>query len=119
MYEIKARVRDWKRQWSRPTAADRKHLLKLIVPPFLLRVRLASKGRRIMREKGPGAFCRSFILFALRRASRLPGSDTIDIAVRAAKLRVAERRCHVLCDYFRLIGNTHGVFRIRSLLRRR
>jgi predicted O-methyltransferase YrrM/SAM-dependent methyltransferase len=116
MYQIKARVRDWKRRWSRPTTADRRHVARLLLPPlFVTSVRLARKSRRIMREKGLRAFCRRFVRFALRKASRLPGSDIIDIAFMAAKLRVAERRCHDPCDYFRLIEHTRGIFRIRSL----
>ncbi len=115
-YQIKRRLRDWKRHWSSPTTTGTKRLARLLLPPLLFTcARLARKGRRIASEEGLGAFCRGLIRFALRKAGCLPGADVLDIAVLATKLKVAERRCNDLCDYFRLIAQTRGIFRVRSL----
>jgi len=68
-----------------------------------------------MRNEGSRGFCRRFVRFALKKAGGLPGSEVLDIAIMAAKLKVAERRCDDLRDYFRLIGHTRGLFGITSL----
>jgi predicted O-methyltransferase YrrM len=112
MDQIKGRLRHWKGRWSSPR---RKGLQELLLPPLIFDSVLAREGVKIMRDKGLATFCKRSVRLALRKAARLPGLETLDNAVMAAKLKVAEGRCKDMRDYFRLIGHAHGLFGIKNL----
>ncbi len=69
----------------------------------------------MISEQSSRAFCKRFVRFALGKASGLPGSEILDTATLAAKIKWAERRCNDFNDYFRVIGQARGLFGIHSL----